>query len=196
MNIGYICKKLGIPILALIVSCFAVAAGYRSPLAEAYLIFAAYTVIAGILIHFIGEAMPRSFRTEKGIFSVFGWENEGRIYEKMFHVTAWKDSMTDASKMFRGVKSKNTGRRPDRNALSSMIQEMCVSEACHWILTVLGVSLIWLIRSSWKWLFFTGYTLFNLADIIIQRYNRPRLVKMYVKLAARERQDECSDFKL
>lgn len=190
MNIPYMIKKIGVLILLLIISLITVIGGYHSwfiyNFAEAYVVFALYTIVTGIGMHFVGERLPRKFKTERGVFSCAVWEDNGNIYEKHFHVTRWKDSLIDAAKMFKGMKSKGSNGQLNYEKFSSMVQEMCVSEVCHWTLIFLGFSLLILIENQWKWVFFAIYTLYNLSDIIIQRYNRPRVVRIMNRLMKRE----------
>ena len=190
MNIKYILKKLLIPIVLLILSAAAVIGRFESwfcyGFLKSYLIFALFVIGVGIVIHFAGEAFPRKFVFSKGFFSCAPWEKGGRVYDDVFRVSAWKDLLIDASKMFSGTKSKSLSGKTGKEEIYSAVQEMCAGELCHWILVVLSFALLFLISRPWKWLFWAIYLIANLADIVIQRYNRPRLVKIYDRLLNRE----------
>jgi len=44
-------------------------------LLEAYFMFAIYVIASGLLIHFVGERIPRKFEAETGFFSAAAWED-------------------------------------------------------------------------------------------------------------------------
>ena len=67
-----------------------------------------------------------------------------------------------------------------------LIRETCVAEHVHFMLCVvfLFVSRFW---EDNTWIFFWGiYAVCNLPFIIIQRYNRPMLVRLLRRMEARE----------
>ena len=70
-----------------------------------------------------------------------------------------------------------------------MIQETCVAEIVHIAVSILGL------RCLWMWPGAGGVTvtviyilLLNLPFILIQRYNRPRLIRLQQKLLSRKKQ--------
>ena len=75
--------------------------------------------------------------------------------------------------------------------LPVMIQETCVAEAVHITVSVAGL------RCLWMWPGVGGVTvtaihiiLLNLPFILIQRYNRPRLIRLQKKLQTRKEKKE------
>ena len=71
-----------------------------------------------------------------------------------------------------------------------MILETCEAEVTHLLLCVTGLYCLWLWPGAGGVVVYAIYALFgNVPFILIQRYNRPRLVRLYsrsVKNAAKE----------
>ena len=68
-----------------------------------------------------------------------------------------------------------------------LVQETCVAEAVHTASILLGLGALWL-WPGWGgvvlWLIW--FLLANLPFILIQRYNRPRLMRLHALLQRRE----------
>jgi len=93
----------------------------------------------------------------------------------------------NAAVMFKDTRDKGAGLQNDALQYWRAIQETCVGELCHWLLIFFSGVLLVIINSNWKWPLWGGYLLFNLADIVIQRFNRPRLMRIYNKLSERKK---------
>ena len=59
--------------------------------------------------------------------------------------------------------------------LRRLILEMCNAETIHWILCFLSPVFALLIKGWYGVAISVGYAISNLSDVIIQRYNRPRI---------------------
>ena len=141
-----------------------------------------YIALIGILAHILGEALPRKwFHWDRFPYRTFSWEREGRVYEAM-GIRRWKDRLPDMSRLMPDmVKKKLSAADP-----MSLVQETCVAEFIHVVLSVLGLACLWL----WPGFGGTAVTLVyillgNVPFIIIQRYNRPRLVRLYERMCAK-----------
>lgn len=138
-----------------------------------------YIAVLGILSHFVGQALPRKwFDAEKPPYKAAGWEKGGRIYEKL-GIKRWKDIMPDMSRIMPDmVKKKLTNENKERG-MDTLIAETCVAECVHWGLVILSFGILFWWRGLRAALFLLVYNIFgNLPFIIIQRYNRPRLVML------------------
>ena len=63
-----------------------------------------------------------------------------------------------------------------------LVQETCVAECVHCWLVVLSVGMLFLWKSVWSWALWLVYNLLgNVSFILIQRYNRPRLLRLAEK---------------
>ena len=147
-----------------------------------FLRMASIVGILGILAYFIGESIPRSvYDPYRFPFKTYAWEKDGRVYEK-FGIKWRKAHAIDMSKfMKRSFPKQNTVTR-DPARLRRLVQEMCNAEAVHWVLTFLSPLFALLIEGWWGIAIAIGYALANLNDVMIQRYNRPRILKILERL--------------
>lgn len=137
-----------------------------------------YIAALGVLSHFVGQALPRDkFDAKCFPCRAAQWEKSGKVYEKL-GIKRWKDYLPDMSKIMPDmVKKKMSAAKEQGTAV--LIAETCVAECVHWALIVLslGIFLFW--RGGWAVLFWLVYNILgNVPFIIIQRYNRPRLVML------------------
>ena len=99
------------------------------------------------------------------------------MYEKL-GIKRWKDYLPDMSKIMPDMvkKKKNAAKEQGTDVL---IAETCVAECVHWALIVLSLGLFLFWRGGWAFAFWLVYNILgNVPFIIIQRYNRPRLVML------------------
>ncbi len=119
---------------------------------------------------------------------------EGRVYRALM-VHRWKDRVPDMSRLFRGlpgiIPEKRLTERLDAAQVDVMLRETCVAEGVHSALALYGIvqTLLW--TSPASRLFGVLYAIGNLPFIVIQRYNRPKLVRLQKRLRAREGLDIC-----
>ena len=138
-----------------------------------------YIAVLGVLSHFVGQALPRKcFDAEKPPYKAAKWEKGGKVYEKL-GIKHWKDIVPDMSRIMPDmVKKKLTSENKERG-MDTLIAETCVAECVHWGLIVLSFGMLFWWRGLWAAVFLLVYNIFgNLPFIIIQRYNRPRLVML------------------
>lgn len=146
-----------------------------------------YVAFIGIAAHFVGEALPRRFFSEKRFpFKVYSFEMGGRIYEYI-GIKQWKTKLPDMSKICTDMMPKRVKLKITSDEADKLIKETCIAEFMHIILCILsvGVYFIWKNKTGF-WL--TLVCIFaNIPFILIQRYNRPNLVRLRDKLELKER---------
>ena len=147
---------------------------------------ALYIAVLGAAMFLLGRVLPkRWFRWYVFPYQDFRFERRGRIYDRL-GIRFWQKRAPDMSRLFRRLMppKKLSGDLEIAN-LRLMLQETCVAEFTHWVLSILG---LWCIR-LWReqgWLFWLVYFLLgNLPFILIQRYNRPRLASLLQRLERR-----------
>lgn len=153
----------------------------------------AYVGTLGILAHVIGEALPRGlFSPERGAFSPKSWEKSGAIYEKL-GIKKWKDILPDMSKICKYMLPKKVpaGARSER--VDALVQETCVAEAVHAALCLFSPVIYCFWRNGWGVALSVIYALCNIPFIMIQRYNRPRLVALSERLKKREERKKANE---
>ena len=152
---------------------------------------ALYLALTGTFGFFAGRIVPKGWlKPEKGWFRSFSFERNGAVYEKL-GIRKWHKKVLDMSRILPGLMpAKNLSGDYEQN-LPVMIQETCVAEIVHITVSVAGL------RCLWIWPGIGGVTvtaihivLLNLPFILIQRYNRPRLIRLQKKLQTRKEKKE------
>ena len=151
-------------------------------------------VIPCIIFVFVLEFMPKKlFDANKKIFHVFKFEN--KFYEKM-KIKKWKEKIPTIKSVKTGFdKTKIISKSPDY--LLQFLTENCKAETGHAISILWGlISIIIAIFILPKHMVLTVWlpvvilnTLFHYGPIAIQRYIRPRLLRLY-NTSLKENEDE------
>ena len=149
---------------------------------KAFLRCALHVSVAGVLMRYLGNLYDRNwFLWDKFPFRPFSWEKSGWLYRKL-RVRAWKDRMPDASKRHKDMYEKKVSIRPDRENLRRLIQETCVAEIVHYQLIFLSLPLFKIWPGLGGAICCALCVVGNLIFAVIQRYNRPRLIKALERL--------------
>ena len=154
---------------------------------------AIYCAIAGTVGFFFGRLISKCpMKPEKGLFRCFKFEKNGVLYEKL-NIRKWQARVPDMSRIlpFLMPPKNLSGNYSDR--LPTMIRETCVAEITHIVVSILGLPCLAI------WPGVGGMTvtaifilLLNVPYILIQRYNRPRLIRLQQKLQdRRNKKEEC-----
>ena len=142
-----------------------------------------YIAALGVVYFVAGRLLPKRWiHYERFPFRAFAFENGGKIYEKL-GIGKWKQKVPDMSRLFKKqMQPKRIIGRPDATELKLMIDETCVAELTHAILCLLAPPIIALCP-GWRGIAIcVVYILLgNLPFIMIQRYNRPRLIRLLEK---------------
>ena len=139
-----------------------------------------YLITTGILAFFVGRILPKKwFRPDMFPYKTLRFEDSGRFYEK-FGIRKWQNKVPDMSKIlpFMMPPKKLTGNYKER--LPRMLQETCVAEMIHITNCIAGLYCLKLYPGVGGIIVYLIYVfLLNLPFVIIQRYNRPRLLKLW-----------------
>lgn len=150
-----------------------------------------YLMGAGVVGFFVGRLFSLfRLKPDRGLFRCFDFEKNGMLYEKL-NIRRWQARVPDMSKIFpKLMPPKNlSGNYEDR--LPVMIQETCVAELTHIVVSVLGLPCLWMWSGVGGVAITAIFIIFlNVPYILIQRYNRPRLIRLQKKLLAREKKKE------
>jgi glycosyl-4,4'-diaponeurosporenoate acyltransferase len=139
-------------------------------------------ILISIALTFICEKIPdRICDYKKWMFRERSWEKGGRVYERLFRVKLWKSKVPDISDFMKWRFSKKHLAKLNDKYLYTFLVESCRSEFTHWMIifstTLFG---FWTDIPTVTITFLVACFL-NLPYIIIQRYNRPRLRKLFEK---------------
>ena len=137
-----------------------------------------YLAVTGITTFFVGRLFPKKWiRSDAFPYRSFSFEKDGRIYDKI-NIHEWQDKIPDMSKL---VPNLMPTKRLDGNLLEKlpvMIRETCVAELTHFLLgtTALYCFCIW--KGIGGIIIVLLYEIGNIPYILVQRYNRPRLIRL------------------
>ena len=151
---------------------------------------ACYLAATGILAFFIGRLLAgHRFDFDGFPFRSFGFEQDGLLYKKI-RVSAWQSRVPDMSRVCKKLMPpKKLEGRPDEDTLRQMINETCIAELTHFLLSLSGLAVFWLWPGAGGLVVWLIYCIFgNLPFIIIQRYNRPRLLRLLRRCAGKEKE--------
>lgn len=155
---------------------------------EQFLLFAFIVLIVGAISFVVGELLPRkNFDYTAFPYRPFRWEKNGEIYRKI-RIEKWKDHVPDMSRHVKTMFAKEIVSPRDPEYTRRLILETCVAELVHYVLMLLSPIFPQYMLPFYGDLGMVAYVLGNLPFVLIQRYNRPRLIRLMEKqLAAQER---------
>lgn len=147
-----------------------------------------YTGLTGLISFFVGAALPRKwFNDKKFPFTSFGWENGGKIYEKI-KIRKWKSEIIDMSKIMTNILPKKLPLSAKLTDVQSLIAETCVAEIVHWVLCIVSVGNYWIWKKSIEGIIVWIMCIIgNMPFILVQRYNRPHLQIIKEKMQNRNK---------
>lgn len=150
---------------------------------------ALYVGILGVAAHFVGESFDRERFNENAYpFACRRWEQGGKIYRKL-GVRVWKDRVPDMSRVLPDMFPKRISDSGDVETVRRLIKETCVAEFVHNCLSILFLMGVWLINDCALEGFLLGLfaVACNLPYVVIQRYNRPMLMRYLARLEKKRR---------
>ena len=127
----------------------------------------------------ICRKIPTSkFDYNSKIFKSHKWENNGKFYKKLL-VHKWKKLLPDGAKYFKGDFTKKHLLSSKAEYIEKFIKESCRAELVHYLGMFPFVVFYLLVPPYIASLILLYAIIVNIPCIIAQRYNRPRLVKLY-----------------
>lgn len=135
-----------------------------------------YLAAVSLLSNVAAAFLRRDFRMDVFPFRPYGFESHGRFYEKL-GIRKWKDRVPDMSKLLPTLPRKSMENR-SAERVRLLAQETCVAELVHVCLMILALPVLFLWPGWQGALLAALYALGNVPFIMIQRYNRPRLLHL------------------
>ncbi len=126
---------------------------------------------------------PRAF-----FFHSHPFEKEGQIYETLFKVKRWKHHLPDGGALWKkkGYKKRELDNFSEEN-LVRFLRESCRAELTHWLVILPFWVFGFFLTATETWVMLLYGLLANLPCIIVQRYNRPRFLKLLEKTQSNQR---------
>lgn len=147
----------------------------------------AYLAMLGILAHFFGLILSRrSYPVDRLPWRSLSWEDEGRFWDRTLHVRHWMNRMPDMSRVMPDMVPKRIVGIARADAVETLIRETCVAELTHNALSLAGFGCVFIWHGVGGWVIALMFCVGNTPFSIIQRYNRPRLIRLHKWLLARE----------
>ena len=143
-----------------------------------------YLALLGIAGFILGRILPKDwFNSQAFPYASFPFEQGGKLYDKI-HIKKWQNRLPDMSRILPFLMPpKRMTAKMDANTLRRMLQETCVAEFIHWLLFLGGFGLCRFLPHPWGLVAALVYNLLgNLPFILIQRYNRPRLQRLFDRM--------------
>ena len=116
------------------------------------------------------------FRPQSFLYRTRAWEKKGKIYQRIFRVKRWKDSLPDGAAWLSGF-AKGSLLSNHSEYLKQFQIETCRGEFSHWI-QMMAISLFIIWTPFPASIIIIAYALLsNLPCIISQRYSRGRMIR-------------------
>ena len=147
---------------------------------KAFIICLCYAAGLGVLSFFLGRLLPKRWlHPDKFPFRTYAWEEK---LWKALQIRKWQAKVPDMSRIFTNIMPAKKLKRQTLSDLPRMIQETCVAEWTHGILSIAGLAMLWFWPGIGGICMTAVYILLgNLPFIVVQRFNRPRLQKLLLR---------------
>ena len=148
---------------------------------------AVYLAVTGIIGFLLGRVVPKKWiNPQSGLYRCHAFERNGKLYEKI-KIHRWHNLVPSMSRILPFMMPAKNLKGNWRERLPLMIHETCVAELIHWLLCI---SALYCLRiwpgTGGEFITIFYILVLNLPFILIQRYNRPRLLLLQQKSIARE----------
>ncbi len=139
--------------------------------------FVLLCAVSGVATLFIGMLVPRRFDMRRFPYKSYAFERDGKLYRRL-GVPVWKSRMPDASRVISLMTRKSLKDDMSFEYMERLAQETCIAESTHWLLILLCPLYAFFVPVAYCIPFSVIYALGNAPFIMIQRYNRPRMLKL------------------
>lgn len=144
-----------------------------------------FMATTGIIAFFVGRIIPKRWLNENGFpYKAHAFEKDGYIYGKI-GIRKWQNKVLDMSRI---LPKMMPAKRLEGNMLEKlpvMIKETCIAELIHSLLGLVALNCLLIWKGVGGIVVAILYEIGNLPYILIQRYNRPRLMALYERLQER-----------
>ena len=135
-------------------------------------------ILLSIANTFLSLKFPKSILDyQNWIYKDKKWEDGGEVYQRVLKVRNWKNQLPELSDFLKPIFSRKHIASFDEKHIQKYLLESCRAELTHW-----GIILSSLLFGIWSSFLQTFFMIFlalglNLPYVIIQRYNRPRIIR-------------------
>ena len=135
-------------------------------------------ILLSIANTFLSLKFPKSILDyQNWIYKDKKWEDGGEVYQRVLKVRNWKNQLPELSDFLKPIFSRKHIASFDEKHIQKYLLESCRAELTHW-----GIILSSFLFGIWSSFLETFFMIFlalglNLPYVIIQRYNRPRIIR-------------------
>lgn len=134
-------------------------------------------VVLSVIITFLSVLSPKYYYNYKmWLYRERKWEHGGKLYENKLKVKKWKSRLPELADFLKFIFPKKFIKEFSIDYMSKYLMESCRAELTHWcIIFSTVVFLIFESTETFIYMFLIAFAA-NIPYIIIQRYNRPRIL--------------------
>lgn len=144
---------------------------------------AVYVCFIGLVAGFLFAMLPnRVFKKNESLFKIRKFEQGGMFYSKYLKINLWKDKLPQFSELTRFGFKKASLNNISHEYLEIFKAETMRAELTHFFLIILSPFYVYVKPDILQWTTFIGCVLGNIPFIMIQRYNRARIIKLQSRL--------------
>lgn len=152
-----------------------------------------YLFVCGVSSFLLGRLIPhRWIREDQFPFRLHTFEKDGSFYDRI-GIRSWQNKMPDMSKLFPQIIPKKMLEGNSADKILLMIKETCIAELIHQLLGIASLYCLVIWEGTGGIVVTLLFVVGNLPYILIQRYNRPRLIRLYQMICIREQQDRAEN---
>jgi len=122
------------------------------------------------------------FDPRASLYQTKAWEKGGEIYDRIFHVKAWKKWIPSGAKVYTGAFEIKNLPSFSLDYVDTWLKESCRAEFCHWMMILPGFLFFFWNSVDGAWWMVAYAVANNIVPIIMQRYNRPRVRRMLAQI--------------
>ncbi len=151
-------------------------------------------IILSVLSTVISVKMPVScFNYKKWQFKMRTFEKNGDIYQHFFKVKRWKNHIPELGDFVKSIFPKKQILKLSRDYLYRFAAETCRAEFAHWCIIFSSfIFRFWNDAAMSIFMVLLAIAL-NFPYIIIQRYNRPRIINILAQKNLLKTEDSMND---
>ena len=146
-------------------------------------------IVFGFLTGCIFALLPKRL-LKKCLVKEFAFEDNGKFYEKYFHILKWKDHLPQFSNITKIGFKKDSIRKLSVDYLETFYIETIRAEMTHFFLIIMAP--LYFIVDDYT----TGFKIFavisnilgNIPFAMVQRYNRPRIKALLQKIISKNQE--------
>jgi glycosyl-4,4'-diaponeurosporenoate acyltransferase len=144
-----------------------------------FVLWGSFQVIASIF----SQKLPEKFlRYDNIVFRSKKFEKNGRLYKSLFKIHIWKKFLPDGAAIIKSGYRKRHLKDISKQNLNKFLLESCRAELSHFLaITPFWIFGFFLPPISIPIMFIYAIII-NVPCILAQRYNRPRILKLYEKI--------------